>query len=80
MASDREKRIREHLAKSSGGEIDFQRSPQNYEPNQQSFSLSSSKQSRMEHLERSRGNYNFNSGNRQETKSRIMNHIRLTRG
>lgn len=80
MASDRQKRIREHLAKSSGGDIDFQRSPQNYDPSDKSSSLSSSQKSRQEHLERSLGNYNLNSGNSQERKSRIMQHIRLTRG
>ena len=34
--SERKKRIREHLSRSSGGEIDFQRSPQNYNPNKTS--------------------------------------------
>lgn len=77
--TDRQQRIREHLAKSSGGEIDFQRSPQNYSPAQQSASKSSSK-SRQEHIERSKGNYNLNSGNKQERKSRIMSHVRITRG
>lgn len=77
---DRQKRIREHLAKSSGGEIDFQRSPQNYNPNQISSSESSEKKSRQEHLERSKGNYNINTGNKQERKSRIMSHVRITRG
>ncbi len=80
MATDRQKRIREHLAKSSGGEIDFQRSPQNYNPDNKSSMSSSSQKSRMEHLERSKGNYNLNSGNKQERKSRIMDHIRITRG
>lgn len=80
MASDRQKRIREHLAKSSGGEIDFQRSPQNYDPNVAAASTSSSQKSRQEHIERSLGNYNLNSGNSQERKSRIMQHIRITRG
>ena len=80
MASDRQKRIREHLAKSSGGEIDFQRSPQNYDPNVAAASTSSIQKSRQEHIERSLGNYNLNSGNSQERKSRIMQHIRITRG
>lgn len=80
MASDRQKRIREHLAKSSGGEIDFQRSPQNYDPNNTASSVSSSQKSRQEHLERSKGNYDLNSVNKQERKSRIMQHIRITRG
>ena len=78
--SDRQKRIREHLAKSSGGEIDFQRSPQNYNPSQKPVRTSSSKKSRQEHIERSKGNYNLNSGNKQERKSRIMRHIEITRG
>lgn len=86
MASDREfpseykKRIREHLARSSGGEIDFQRSPQNYNPNGTSPKESSDRQRRQEHLERSKGNYSLNSGNKQERKSRIMSHVRITRG
>lgn len=80
MASDRQKRIREHLAKSSGGEIDFQRSPQNYNPDDKTSGLSSNQKSRKEHLERSKGNYNLNSGNALERKSRIMQHIRITRG
>ena len=33
FGSERKKRIREHLSRSSGGEIDFQRTPQNYNPN-----------------------------------------------
>lgn len=77
---DRQKRIREHLAKSSGGEIDFQRSPQNYNPNQISPSESSERKSRQEHIERSKGNYSINTGNQQERKSRIMSHVRITRG
>lgn len=79
MATDRQKRIREHLAKSSGGEINFQRTPQNYNPDARSTS-SSSKTKQMEHIERSKGNYNLNSGNQQQRKSRIMEHIRMTRG
>ena len=78
--TERQKRIREHLAKSSGGKIDFQRSPQNYNPEQKQNQVSSSGKSRQEHLERSKGNYNLNSGNKQERKSRIMSHVRLTRG
>ena len=78
--SERKKRIREHLSRSSGGEIDFQRSPQNYNPNQTSASESSKRKSRQEHLERSKGNYNLNSGNGQERKSRIMSHVRITKG
>ncbi|MBE9045367.1 hypothetical protein IQ255_13335 [Pleurocapsales cyanobacterium LEGE 10410] len=80
MASESKKRIREHLARSSGGEIDFQRSPQNYDPQAKSSKTSSSKQSHREHIERSKGNYDLNSGSRQERKSRIMNHVRITRG
>ena len=78
--NDRTKRIKEHLAKSSGGEIDFQRTPQNYSPEAKSAQLSSTKKSRMEHLERSKGNYNINSNNKQEQKSRIMSHVNITRG
>ncbi|MEM7762154.1 MAG: hypothetical protein AAGF83_07600 [Cyanobacteria bacterium P01_G01_bin.67] len=78
--SDRQQRIREHLAKSSGGEIDFQRSPQNYNPAPKQIQTSSSSKSRQEHIERSKGNYNLNSGSKQERKSRIMNHVRITRG
>ena len=78
--SESQKRIREHLAKSSGGEIDFQRSPQNYSPETKSSTLSSTKKRRMEHIERSKGNYNLNDGNKQDRKSRIMSHINITRG
>ena len=63
---ERQKRIREHLAKSSGGEIDFQRSPQNYNLNQTSPNESSQRKSRQEHIERSKGNYNINTGNQQD--------------
>ena len=80
MASDRQKRIREHLAKSSGGEINFERYPQNYKPTKDSAETANLKTSKIEHIERSRGNYNLNSGSRKERKERIMNHIRLTRG
>lgn len=80
FSSERTKRIREHLAKSSGGEIDFQRSPQNYSAQTRSAGLSSTQRTRMEHLERSKGNYNLNSGNKQKQKSRIMNHVNITRG
>ena len=80
MASERQKRIREHLAKSSGGEIDFQRFPQNYNPDQNSSAPSAGNKSRTEHITRSLGNYNLNAGNRQERKSRIIEHIRITRG
>lgn len=76
---ERKKRIKEHLARSSGGATDFQRVPQNFNSGSKSVS-SSSKTSRMEHLERSLGNYSLNSGNRQERKSRIMEHLRLTKG
>ena len=78
--SDRQKQIREHLAKSSGGEIDFQRSPQNYNPEQKTAGASGKRKSRQEHIERSKGNYNLNSGNKQQCKSRIMSHVRITRG
>lgn len=80
FSTDRQKQIREHLAKSSGGEIDFQRSPQNYDPNDKSSQLSSQEKTRKEHIERSKGNYNLNSGNKQDRKSRIMSHIKITRG
>ncbi|MEO1672704.1 MAG: hypothetical protein AAFR77_18320 [Cyanobacteria bacterium J06631_2] len=80
MASDSKKRIREHLAKSSGGEIDFQRSPQNYNPEQKSARISSTKKSRQEHIERSKGNYDLSAGNKQERRSRIMSHIQITKG
>ena len=78
--SDRKQRIREHLSRSSGGETDFQRSPQNYNPNKISPSESSERKSRQEHIERSKGNYDLNSGNKQERKNRIMSHVRITRG
>jgi len=80
MASDSKKRIREHLAKSSGGEIDFQRSPQNYNPEQKSARISSTKKSRQEHIERSKGNYDLSAGNKQERRNRIMSHIQITKG
>lgn len=76
---ERKKRIREHLARSSGGETNFQQVPQNYN-SERNASASSSKTSRMEHLSRSLGNYNLNAGNGQERKSRIMEHLRLTKG
>lgn len=79
-SNDNTKRIREHLAKSSGGEIDFQRSPQNYSAEAKATTLSSTKKSRMEHIDRSKGNYNINSGNKQEQKNRIMSHVKITRG
>ncbi|MGV2828846.1 hypothetical protein [Myxosarcina sp. GI1(2024)] len=78
MASDRQKRIREHLAKSSDG-LDFQRSPQNYEPSIDSPKPSNRQRRIEEHLTRSKGNYNFNAGTRQDRRSKIMNHVRLTR-
>ena len=78
--SERQKRIREHIAKSSGGNINFQRSPQNYNPEQLPPTESSARKRRQEHIERSKGNYNLNSGNKQERKSKIMSHIRVTRG
>lgn len=77
--SQSKKSILEHLAKSSGGEIDFQRSPQNYNPQAKSDRISSTKKSRMEHIERSKGNYDLSAVNKQERKSRIMNHINITR-
>lgn len=80
MIDESKKRIREHLARSSGGEIDFQRLPQNYSSQAESSKISSTKQSRMEHIERSKGNYDLNSGNKQERKSRIMNHVQITKG
>ncbi|VEP14322.1 conserved hypothetical protein [Hyella patelloides LEGE 07179] len=80
MYSDRQKRIREHLAKSSGGKVYFPRLPQNYNSENKDALLSNSQKSRKEHLERSLGNYNLNSGNKQTQKSRIMDHVRLTRG
>ena len=79
MINDRTKRIREHLAKSSGGEVEFQRIPQNYN-NRDSSNLSSNKISRQEHLTRSLGNYDFTSGSKQAQKQRIMDHVRISRG
>ncbi|WP_036481389.1 hypothetical protein [Myxosarcina sp. GI1] len=78
MASDRQRRIREHIAKSSDG-LDFQRSPQNYE-SLDSLEQSNNKKRIEEHLTRSKGNYDLNGGTKQERKSKIMNHIRLTKG
>ena len=80
MINESKKRIREHLARSSGGEIDFQRLPQNYSPEAKSSTISSSKQRRIEHIERTKGNYDLNSGNKQERRSRVMNHVQITRG
>lgn len=80
FSTERTKRIREHLAKSSGGEIDFQRSPQNYSSETKFDALSNTRKTRMEHIERSKGNYNLNSGNKQERKSRIMSHVNITKG
>ena len=79
FSSNSRKSIREHIARSSGGDIDFQRSPQNYNPQANSTQTSSTKKSRMEHIERSKGNYDLNSTNKQERKSRIMSHINITR-
>ena len=79
FSSSTRKSIKEHLARSSGGEIDFQRSPQNYNPQAESSKTSSTKKSRMEHIERSKGNYDLSSTNKQERKSRIMNHVNITR-
>ena len=80
FSTDSKKRIREHLAKSSGGEIDFQRSPQNYNKDTKSSQMSSTTKSRMEHIERSKGKYDFTSGSQQDRKNRIMNHIKITKG
>ena len=77
---ERKKRIQEHLARSSGGKTNFQQVPQNYNSSNKSSVSSGRKTSRMEHLERSLGNYSLNTGNRQERKSRIMEHLRLTKG
>ena len=78
--SESKKRIREHLAKSSGGEISFQRSPQKYTPESKSAGISGNKKRRQEHIERSKGNYDLNSGNKQERRSRIMSHVNITKG
>jgi len=78
--AESKKRIREHLARSSGGEINFQRSPQNYTPESNSAGISGSKKSRQEHIERSKGNYDLNSGSKQARRSRIMSHVNITRG
>ena len=80
MLNERQKQIREHLAKSAGGPINFQRSAQNSNTQNKSSILSSSQTSRKEHLEKSLGNYDFNFGTKQAKKSRILQHIRLTRG
>lgn len=48
---ERKKRIQEHLARSSGGETNFQQVPQNYNSYNKSSVSSSRKTSRMEHLE-----------------------------
>lgn len=79
MISDRKKRIREHLAKSSGGETDFQRIPQNV--NGTTSSTSSEKKSIKEHLTRSLGNYDLTSkGGKQEQKNRVMEHVNISKG
>lgn len=78
--SESKKRIREHLARSSGGEIDFQRSPQKYTPESNAAGISKSKKSRQEHIERSKGNYDLNSGGKQDRRSRIMSHVQITKG
>ena len=79
--SESKKRIREHLARSSGGEINYQQLPQNYNNAvQKSPTISSTKKSRQEHIERSKGNYDLSSGSKEERRSRIMSHIQITRG
>lgn len=80
MMDERKKRIQEHLARSSGGETNFQRVPQNYNSDNRASVSSSRKTNRMEHLEKSLGNYNLNSGSQQKRKSRIMEHLRITKG
>ncbi len=79
LPNESKKSIREHLARSSGGETDFQRSPQNYNPQAKPTRVSGTKKSRMEHIERSKGNYDLSAVNKQERKSRIMSHINITR-
>ncbi|MGD1918538.1 MAG: hypothetical protein ACFCAD_06410 [Pleurocapsa sp.] len=77
--SNSQKSVREHIARSSGGATDFQRSPQNYNPQAKASKISSTKKSRMEHIERSKGNYDLSSVNKQDRKSRIMSHVNITR-
>ena len=79
FSSSTRKSIKEHIARSSGGGIDFQRSPQNYNPQAESSKISSTKKSRMEHIERSKGKYDLSSASKQDRKSRIMSHINITR-
>ena len=78
--NDRQKRIREHIAKSSGGKVEFQRIPQNSVQNKTKLSVSSSKKSRKEHLTRSLGNYDLTTGSKQDRKNSIMEHIRISKG
>ncbi len=80
MVNERQRQIKEHLAKSSGREINSQRSSQNYNPQNPSPVLSGSQKSYREHLIRSMGNCNLNSGDNKTRKSLILEHIRLTRG
>ena len=78
--SEGKKRIREHLARSSGGEIDFQRLPQKYTPEPKTARVSGTKKSRQEHIERSKGNYDLSSGSKQDRRNRIMSHVNITKG
>ncbi|MEL6494459.1 MAG: hypothetical protein AAFQ41_04955 [Cyanobacteria bacterium J06623_7] len=80
LSSASKKRIREHLARSSGGEVNFSQLPQNYSAEQQLDRVSGIKKSRQEHIQRSKGNYDLSAGNKQERRSRIMSHIQITRG
>ncbi len=80
MINERQNQIKEHLAKSSGREIKSQRSSQNRSSPNNSSVLSSSKTSLREHLQRSMGNCNLNASNKQVQKSRILEHIRITKG
>lgn len=77
MANTDKKQIQDHLAKTSGGNSDYTSAAKNYSESQSS---SKEKQSKQEHIERSLGNYNLNSSNKQSQKGKVMDHLRATKG
>lgn len=81
MAADEQKRsIKEHLARS--GNMDYERTPQNYDPSQSASRSTGEKKDIQDHLDRTKGKTDLtsSSGSEEQRKRKVMDHLDNTKG
>ena len=78
MADERKRSIREHLARSSN-DMNFERTPQNYDSSEQSLPDGEKKRIQ-DHLNRSKGQSGMSNLSDDQRKQRIKEHLRVTKG